>query len=83
MGGLFSQCVYVESMSLLLNGSNFGSFNLERKIQQGDLRHCFSSSFTHSISRMLLKLEVEGKIQRIKIGKLGPSISHLFLPMMC
>lgn len=66
-------------MELLLNGSVYGRVEMERGIRQGDPLFPFLFIlFSELLSRVLLKLEGEGKLRGVKIGRASPSISHLF-----
>nr|XP_048336943.1 uncharacterized protein LOC107411956 [Ziziphus jujuba var. spinosa] len=78
INGLILRCISTESVELLLNGSVCGKVNMERGIRQGDpLSPFLFIIYSELLSRMLQKLEREGKIHGVKIGRTNPAISHL------
>lgn len=76
---LISGCYMIDSSALLLNGSVFGRVSFERGLRQGDpISPYLFILLSELLSKMLLKLESEGKIQGVKFGRIGPALSHLF-----
>lgn len=76
---LLSQCPSVDSLFIILNGSICRTVKAERGIRQGDpLFYFLFIILLELLSRMLYKLEEEGKIQGIKIGRSNLAILHLF-----
>nr|XP_048331296.1 uncharacterized protein LOC125422892 [Ziziphus jujuba var. spinosa] len=68
-----------ERATILLNGSIYGEVKVERGLHQGDPLFLYLYiSFGEILSRMLHKLEIEGKIHGVSLGRTGPSFSHLF-----
>lgn len=64
---------------MLLNGSCYGQILTERGIKQKDPMSLFLFVlFLELLSKMISKMENDGKIQGIKIGRLAPTISHIF-----
>lgn len=76
---LISDCYMVDSSALLLNGSVFGRIKVERGLRQRDpVSPYLFILLSELLSRMLLKLESEGKIQGVRFGRTEPALSHLF-----
>lgn len=76
---LIFRCLSSGNSSLLLNGSSFGQIPMERGIRQGDpLSPFIFVLFLEFLSRMITKMDMEGEIERIKIGRSAPAISHIF-----
>lgn len=77
--GLLGQCYSVDHADILLNGSICGRVKMECRIRQGDpISPYLFIMFAELLSRLLYKLEAEGKIHGIKLGRNGPMITHLF-----
>lgn len=75
---LIGECYMIDSSALLLTGSVFGRVKVERDLRQGDpISPYLFIILSELLSRMLLKLEAEGKIQGVKFGRTGPALSHL------
>lgn len=71
-------CISIESVELLLNCIVFSKIDMQRRLKRRDLLSSFLFIFYFKLlSRMLLKLEREGKLHRIKIRISNPTISHL------
>ncbi|XP_048337148.2 uncharacterized protein LOC125424292 [Ziziphus jujuba] len=71
-------CISPDSVELLLNGSVFSKTDMQRGLKQEDPLSLFLFTlYSELLSRMLLKLEREGRIHGIKIGRSSPPISHL------
>lgn len=71
-------CISPDSVELLLNGSVFSKTDMQRGLKQEDPLSLFLFTlYSELLSRMLLKLEREGRIHGIKIGRSSPAISHL------
>lgn len=76
---LISECYMVDSSAQLFNGSVFDRVKVERGLRQEDpISPYLFILMSELLSRMLLKLESEGKIQGVRFGRTGPAISHLF-----
>lgn len=64
---------------MLLIGSIYSNILVDRGIRQGDpLSPFLFVLFLEILSRMITKLEDDGKIQGIKVARLAPSITYLF-----
>lgn len=62
----------------MLNGSPFGYFGAERGLKQGDpLSPALFTIFSDTLSRLLTKPELEGRISGVKISINSPKILHL------
>ena len=76
---LLKECIFSVSYSILLNGSPFGNFYTSRGLRQGDAVHPYLFILgVEVLSRMLTKAKDMGTIQRIRVARGAPSVSHLF-----
>ncbi|XP_060673244.1 uncharacterized protein LOC132803749 [Ziziphus jujuba] len=77
--GLLSQCYSLGQASILLKGSIYGNVKLEWRLRQGNpISPYLFIIFVEFLSRLLFSLEREGKIHGIRLGRISPTISHLF-----
>jgi hypothetical protein len=71
-------CISTSSFSILLNGSPFGHFTLERGLRQGDPLSPFLFILgSEVLSRLLFKEESLGNIKGLKISRNNLAINHL------
>lgn len=71
-------CVENTSMSLLWNGEQREYFTPDRGLRQGSLRPYFFVLCMERLGHMILKEVQSGAWKPITLGKVGPSIYHLF-----
>jgi hypothetical protein len=75
---LINQCLSTVSFSILLDGSPFGMFNSSRGLRQGDPLSPFLFILgMETFSRLIMKAELDGSIQDIKIARQASQISYL------
>lgn len=75
---LIQECISTTQFSILLKGSPFGLFKVERGICQGDpMSPALFTIFSDLLSRILATTGHEYCISGIKISKTSPRITHL------
>ncbi|CAA7017787.1 unnamed protein product [Microthlaspi erraticum] len=71
-------CVRSASLSVLINGSDYGFIQPSRGIRQGDPLSPYLFLFcAETLSQMLVQAKVKKEFKGMKITKHSPSISHL------
>lgn len=74
---LINQCFSINTISILLNDSICGTVKWERGLRQGDpISPYLFILFEELLSRMLHKLEREGKLHGVNLGRSSIPISH-------
>ncbi|KAF7824263.1 ribonuclease H [Senna tora] len=72
------QCVSTVSYALMLNGQKTGVFHPQRGLRQGDPMSPYLFLLCSNVlSCMLHKAERDRKLQGIRFGRRGPTITHL------
>lgn len=74
---LIFNCILTPKISILINGTLEGFFNISRGIRQGDLLSPFLYVImAEALGRSITKYRVEGKILGLKASKNVPNITH-------